>query len=354
MPIFNPKDLRLLTQQVFEACETPPAEARIVSDHLVENNLRGVDSHGIMRIPQYVQAVCDGTIRPGAPIVLEQETANTAVVACGWNFGMVGGMRAIETAVAMARSHTMGMVVTRCCNHVGRLGAYVEWAATQGMVAFGFCSSPRHGHFVVPWGGKEGRLATNPIAFAIPNGERSPIVSDFSTSQVPEGKIRLYNHQKLPLESDWIIDAGGHPSSSSADFYGPPQGAIRPFGGKMGYRGYALGLLVEIMGTTLAEEDSTSERAGNGLAFIVVDPAAFVERGRYNELVERLTLYVKSSPPLDNAKPVLLPGELELKIRLEREDKGIPIDEATWGAIVHTASALGCQPLPAPVEAPGK
>ena len=198
MPTFNSQVLCSWTQQVLAACGTPPGDARIVSDHLVENNLRGVDSHGIMRIPQYVQAVRDGTIRPGAPVELVRETANTAVVACGWNFGMVGGLRAIQTALAKAKAHSLGMVVTRCCNHAGRLGAYVEWAAMQGMIALGFCSSPRHGHFVVPWGGKQGRLATNPVAFAVPNGQQPPIVSDFSTSQVPEGKIR-YNRRPFAV-----------------------------------------------------------------------------------------------------------------------------------------------------------
>ncbi|MCL5770461.1 MAG: Ldh family oxidoreductase [Planctomycetes bacterium] len=350
----DPQALLLLTRQVFEACGAPTAEAGIVSEHLVENNLRGVDSHGVMRIPQYVQAVRDGVIRPGAAIVLKQETTNTAVVACGWNFGMVGGIRAIQTAVAKAKAHTMGMVVTRCCNHAGRLGAYVEWAALQGMIALGFCSSPRHGHFVAPWGGKEGRLATNPIAFAIPNGDRPPLVSDFSTAQVPEGKIRLYQSQNRSLEDGWIMDATGRPSRSPADFYGPPQGAILPFGGQMGYRGYALGLLVEIMGTTLAGEDSTSERAGNGLAFIVVDPTALIEHGHYCELIESLTSYVKSSEPMDYAKPVLLPGELERQVRLERQNKGVPIDESTWVHIVRTARALGCDTIPVAREMSGK
>ncbi len=353
MPTVDSQVLCAWTQQIFVACGTPPAQARIVGDHLVENNLRGVDSHGIMRIPQYVQAVRDGTIRPGAAVALERETANTAVVDCGWNFGMVGGMRAIETAVAKAKAHTLGMVVTRCCSHAGRLGAYVEWAARQGMIALGFCSSPRHGHFVVPWGGREGRLATNPLAFSIPNGDQ-PLVADFSTSQVPEGRIRLYKSRNLPLEDGWIMDADGRPSTSPDHFYGPPPGAILPFGGRMGYRGYALGLLVEIMATTLAGEDSTSERAGNGLAFIALDTAAFVQRGLYYELLQQLATYVKSSRPVDPEKPVLLPGELERNIRQERQANGIPIDDATWRQVVQTARDLGCETIPVPPEASEK
>jgi LDH2 family malate/lactate/ureidoglycolate dehydrogenase len=106
------------------------------------------------------------------------------------------------------------MVVTQRCGHAGRLGAYTQAAAEQGFVALGFCNSPPgDGHFVAPWGGREGRLSTNPMSFAIPCGAEPPILGDFSTAQTPEGKLRLYLNQKKPLPSGWIVDAAGNPST---------------------------------------------------------------------------------------------------------------------------------------------
>src|SRR5271157_4143859 len=182
MPVYPANELRKYTQKVFEAGGSSPADAAIVANHLVDANLLGVDSHGLIRIPQYVNEIRKGEIHPSAPVAVVKETETTAAVDCGWNFGQVGAMRAMEVALAKARQHHTACVVAQRCGHIGRLGAYTEFAARAGFLALGFCNSPRHGHFVLPWGGREPRLATNPISFAFPAGEGEPIVADFSTA----------------------------------------------------------------------------------------------------------------------------------------------------------------------------
>ena len=246
MPILNAEELMPFTQQVFEACGSPPPEAALVADHLVSSSLLGVDSHGVMRIPQYVRDVRGGTIQPGAPITVPKTDHATAVIDCGWNFGQVGATRAMEMAIDKARQYHAACVVTQRCGHAGRLGAYMEIAAREGFVALGVCNSPRHGHFVLPWGGRQARLATNPMSFAIPTKSGDPILADFSTAAAPEGKIRVFRDQRRRLPEGWIVDAQGKPSTNPADFYGPPMGAILPFGRETGYRGFALSLLVEV------------------------------------------------------------------------------------------------------------
>jgi uncharacterized oxidoreductase len=312
----------------------------MIADHLIGANLCGVDSHGVIRIPQYVQDVRDGVIQPGAPITVIRETPVSALVDCGWNFGVVGAERAADIAATKARQSGIAVVATQRCNHAGRLGHYLAKIASKGFLCLGFCSSPQHGHFVVPWGGRDGRLSTNPLAYGIPIPGRAPITSDFSTSQAPEGKIRLYRNRKQKLPEGWILDGAGQPSTSPSDFYGPPQGGILPFGGSQGYRGYALGLLVEVMGTTLAGYDSTEDRPGNGVSFIIFDPALLVDPQSYKDNIEKLTDYIKSSRPADGVTEVLLPGELEQQQRTKRLTEGIEVDVATWEAVTKVADSL--------------
>lgn len=339
MPLVSSTYAHKLTVDIFRACGSPPEEARTVADHLVTANLCGVDSHGVIRIPQYVQDAKEGTAVPNAPIGILTETPVSAVVDCGWNFGVVGADRAAEIAIQKVSSSRIAVVTTQRCNHAGRLGHYLEKIARHNFIGFGFCSSPKHGHFVVPWGGRDGRLSTNPLSYGIPS-DGTPLVSDFSTSQTPEGKIRLYKNRKENLPEGWILDSSGKPSTSPSDFYGPPRGGILPFGGRQGYRGYALGLLVEIMGTTLAGYDSTEDRPGNGVTFIVFDPTLLVSADSFKTNLQKLKDYIRSSRPSSRTTEVMLPGELEQTNRSARSKAGIEVEAATWSAILAVAATL--------------
>ncbi|HZZ38134.1 MAG TPA: Ldh family oxidoreductase [Acidobacteriaceae bacterium] len=340
MPRLSSLEAYNLTAEIFLRCGAPEEEARTVADHLVDANLCGVDSHGIIRIPQYVKDVQRGDILPGAEIRRERETPISAVVDCGWTFGLAGAARAADVAIEKAQKNHIALVVTRRCNHAGRLGYYAERIARAGYWVLGFCSSPLHGHFVVPWGGKDGRLSTNPFAYSIPMPDRPPMVADFSTAQAPEGKIRLYRNRKQNLPEGWILDAHGQPSISPRDFYGPPQGGILPFGGALGYRGYSLGLLVELMGTILAGCSSTEDRPGNGVAFILFDPSLVADEDLLRKNLTELASYLKSSRPVRDGGEVLLPGEPEQRMRERRRAEGFEVDPATWSAILEIAANL--------------
>src|SRR5262249_14187455 len=253
---------------IFEAVGAPAHEAALVADELVASSLMGVDSHGVMRIPEYLELLAKGTIVPGAPVTVCQTSTTTAVVDGGLNFGAVTARRVVETAVAIAKQHKTACISTRRCNHVGRLGAWVQAAAGEDLIALATANSPVHGHFVLPWGGRHGRLATNPLAYAVPTG-RDPIVTDISTSVVPEGKIRWHRNQGKPLADGWVIDAEGRPTTDPNRFYGPPMGGILPLGGSAGHKGSALSLLVEILGSALAGISTTDRTVvGNGFCLV--------------------------------------------------------------------------------------
>jgi uncharacterized oxidoreductase len=295
----------------------------------------------VIRVAQYIDEVKRGAVVPGAPVRLEKETETTALVDGGWNFGQVAGLRAIDVAIAKAKLGGIAMVVTRRSNHAGRLGAYTQRAAEAGFVALATCNSPKNGHFVLPWGGREPRLATNPLSFAIPSGAGFPLLADFATAETTEGALRLYRNLGKPLPNGWILDPQGRPSNRAEDFYGPPKGAILPFGGPRGYRGFALSLLVEILGGLLGGSSITKDQPGNGLAFIVVDAAAFLPSVQFEAMMRELREYVKSSPPAEGFSEVLLPGEPEARRIEERRKNGIPLDETTWDQIRGAAASVG-------------
>jgi uncharacterized oxidoreductase len=339
--IFSRQVLTDLGAALFEAAGSPPDEALLTAQNLVVTSLMGVDSHGVIRIPEYLELIERGSIIPGARMTVTLTSQSTAVVDCGRNLGPVGATFAIREGIALARQHQVACVITHRCHHVGRLGAYPQIAAEKGLIAIATCNSPVQGHFVLPWGGRQGRLATNPIAYAVPTGGW-PVIADLSTCVAPEGKIRCHRNQSLPLPPGWILDAAGRPSTDPNDFYGPPRGGILPLGGPNGYKGFALGLLVEILGSALAGLSSTDETVeGNGLCFILLDPSCFVPLDRFRALMDELAAYLKSSPPVEGVDEVLLPGEPELRTMNQRRESGIPLDDQTWRAIRGHCSRLG-------------
>jgi uncharacterized oxidoreductase len=338
---FRAEVVSQLGVKLFHAAGATEPEARATTEALVISSLMGHDSHGVLRIPEYLDAVAEGAIVIGAPQTVERTGAATAAVDCGHGFGAVGAEKAVRVAIEIARDERTACVITRRCNHVGRLGAWVELAANQGFVALATCNSPSSGHYVLPWGGREGRLATNPIAYAVPSGG-DPIVADFATSVAPEGKIRFYRNQGKAVPDDWIVDAQGQPTNDPNRFYGPPRGGVLPLGGGAGHKGFALSLLVELLGSALAgvsSQDTSS--SGNGVCFVVIDPVAFCPAAEFRRLVDETIAYIKSSPPAPGFREVLVPGEMEFRTLRQRRQEGIPVDPATLAALKRHGERLG-------------
>lgn len=326
---------------LFTAAGAHEQSARAAVTALVTSSLMGHDSHGVLRIPEYLGFVADGSLLPNAEPHVEQTGPTTAVVDCGGGFGAVGAERAMRVAIELAQEQRTACVITRRCHHVGRLGTWVELAAGAGLIGIATCNSPVHGHFVLPWGGREGRLATNPIAYAVPTGG-DPVVADFSTSVAPEGKVRYYRNEGRALPDGWILDAHGRPTTDPNDFYGPPRGGILPLGGNAGHKGFALGLLVEILGSALAGIRCTDTATiGNGVCFFAIDPSAFCPVDEFRRRMDETVAYMKSSRPAPGFSEVLVPGELEFRTRRQRLETGIPIDDATLSAMQQHGARLG-------------
>jgi hydroxycarboxylate dehydrogenase B len=327
--IFSPQAVSELGVQLFTAAGASSSDARATVASLVTSSLMGHDSHGVLRIPEYLLQMAEGKIVADGVISVERTGPGTAIVDCGHALGPVGAHRAMEAGIEIAKEQRTACVITRRCNHVGRLGAWVQLAADQGLLALATCNSPVQGHFVLPWGGREPRLATNPIAYAVPTSG-DPVVADFSTSVAPEGKIRFYRNEGKPVPDGWILDSSGQPTNDPGAFYGPPRGGILPLGASAGHKGFALGLLVEILGSALAGISPQDPHVtGNGTCFIVIDPSAFCPLDVFRKLMDDTVAYMKSSSPAPGAAEVLVPGELEFRTLRKRRQEGIPVDATT-------------------------
>jgi uncharacterized oxidoreductase len=347
MPVRSADELRSAGERLLAACGASAGEARAVAGELVDASLRGLDSHGVVRLVMYADHVREGKIRPGAPVTIARETAGTVVVDCGSGFGIVGALRMVEIVAAKARGPGIACAASLGLNHVGRLGAYPERLAGLGLFGLAVVNSPRHGHFVSPWGGREGRLATNPLAWSAPTGG-APLVMDMSTSMIAEGRIRILMQEGKPVPEGSMLDAEGNPTTDPKAFYGPPRGTILPFGSPhMGYKGFGLGLLVEILATAFAGVPLTpvgeKEPYGNGLFLLAIDPDAFGGREQFRRLVGDLADHVSSSAPAPGTGGVILPGALERTTRERRLREGIPVADETWRQIREAGRRAGVE-----------
>lgn len=340
-PRFDAGALKALGRSILVELGAPDASAELVADHLLTAHLMGLESHGVIRIAQYARDIRSGRIKPSAVPEVISSTEGLAVVDGGGGFGQVTAIEATDWVVERARASGIAAVTTRRCNHVGRLGAYPERAARAGVMTIAVAAIPRLGHFVVPWGGSEGRFGTNPIAFGFAT-RGDPIVADFATSVIPEGRVRTAQNKGAEILAGAALDASGQPTQNPAAFYGPPMGALLPFGGPVGYKGSAMAMLVELLGATLLGDLPTDDdRSINGFTIIGIDQGALAKGDDVRDASTALTDYVRSSKSIDPAAPVLVPGQSEFEaLRRAGADPTISLDVETWRQIRDIAVSL--------------
>ncbi len=343
MPLVRPDELERAAEEALRSAGATDEEARIVAAHLVTANLAGHDSHGVLRLPQYLAGIEAGSIACGAEIETVRETPTSAVLDANWGFGQVAALRATEMAIAKAGEHAIAAVALRRSNHVGRLGEYVELTAARGMIGMCFVNGHGGAHNTVPWGGADRRLCSNPLAFGFPTGD-GPVVLDMSTSAVAEGKVRTYRITGKPVPDGWIVDSEGRPTNDPEVLYSQPRGALLPMGGNLGYKGFGLSLLVEAMAGGLSGAGTSGpdpERGGNAMCIIAIDPERFVGKEMFMAEMDSLVEWVKSSRPAPGFDEVLVPGEVERREWQRRTPEGIPVDDETWRQILGAAGSTG-------------
>jgi hydroxycarboxylate dehydrogenase B len=344
--LVSPDVLRAAGTRIFAAVGAPDEIAARVAHALVDANLAGHDSHGVIRIPSYVRAVRAGEVVPNASPELVRETDVSALVDGGWAFGQLTAERATRLAIDKARKHGIAIVAAVRCTHIGRLGEYAEMGAAEGMIVFLTAGglTGKRGQ-VAPYGGRQGVLGTNPLAFGFPGGsdEYPVLLADFATSAVAAGKIMVARAKGEPLPPGSIQDAQGRPSTQPEDYVSG--GSLLPFGG---HKGYGLMVVVELLGRVLTGRGAYAEdgRGGDvygksGTLVVAMDPGLFRDRAGYLSEADATLRTIKAIPPAPGFDEVLLPGEPERKSRAERSRNGVPVDDATLQAIRDTAQSVG-------------
>jgi uncharacterized oxidoreductase len=332
---FDAGHLSSLTRRLFVAAGTPDPIAGVVAEILVNANLAGHDSHGVLRIPAYLRAIEDGHLDPAAEPQRLRETATTLRVDGCRGFGHHTARQAMQWAIEKARRSEVCCVTLVRTGHIGRLGEYAEAAARAGCIGLiTVGGGSRGGGGILPHGGAQGRLGTNPIAVGVPTGDETPFILDFATSTIADGKIRVARSRGADLPPGCIVDRHGKPSIKTADY--DDGGFLLPFGG---HKGYALSLLVCLLGGLAGNFDR--ERGSMGGAFMqVIAVDALTELSEYQRGVRAFLDGMKATPTASGFAEVLVPGDFEQRARSERLTHGIEVPDTVLGEIRDWAGKL--------------
>lgn len=349
--------LRPYVADIFAKAGCDRSEAERIAFHLVSANLAGHDSHGVIRVPRYVQWLGDGLVHAGREPTVVTETATHAVVDGNRGFGQTIGPITVDLGIGKARSAGLAVVALRNSGHIGRIGDWAERAAEAGLVSIHFVNVGL-GEIVAPFGGTQRRFGTNPMCIGVPQPEGPPLLLDFATSIVAEGKVLVASNGGKPIPHDALVTREGTLSSDPADFYGPLEGGMRDPGRGTGalrafgdHKGSAIAFMCEILAGCLAGSPTAGPLPGgtrrgvvNGMLSIYLDPNHF-GAAHFAQTARDFAEYVRATTPMHPGGEVLAPGDAEARIRTARLGDGIPLQADTWSAIQATGDALG---LPRP------
>jgi len=344
MPRFSPETLSSIGREIFSALGCSETDAATVADHLVGSSLFGHDSHGTLRFYEYLEAIRDGRWNPTGRPRIVREKPSTAVVDGGGAMGQVGATFATQLAIEKARRHGVASVTLRNTCHIGRCGAYPLLAATNEMIGLLFVNAGSLGRQTAPYGGTDGKLSTNPIAFAAPRRDRDPIMVDMATAATAEGKVRVYRNRNEAVPEGWLTDRNGKISTDPSDYLSRAGGALLPLGGVAAHKGYCLSMMVEILGGALSGEGCASGESAmisNGVLITVFNIEHFVDFQEYYDDLEVLIAHVLSSQVDPEVGQIQLPGEPEFRCAKRHGANGIEIDTTTWAHICKGADSLG-------------
>jgi LDH2 family malate/lactate/ureidoglycolate dehydrogenase len=327
-------------QRLLLAHGLPEADANIVAGCLVSADLRGVDTHGLARLPIYLDRLRRGLIN-ARPALLPQRVTPVAAALDGENgFGFVVGTRAMNEAIEIAREYGLGLVCVRRSTHFGMAASYVLQALDAGLVSLVFSNaSPA----MPPWGGRKGLLGTNPFAAGAPGNP--PFLLDMSTAVAARGKIRRAERRGEAIPLGYALDADGRATTDAAAALA---GVVLPVGG---YKGSGLSMLMDILGGVLTgaafagdvgDQYKVFERPQDvGHFFLTLKPDLFVSQNEYLARMETLVRRVREAPKADGFTEILLPGEPETRHEHHRRRSGIPYSASEVDALQQEAAKAG-------------
>ena len=344
-----------LVGAIFERAGCDAEEARRIGRRLTGANLRGHDSHGVLRTRRYVEWMEVGRVLPGRTIRVERENEVLAVVDGCYGFGQTVGEQAVDLGVEKARRHGVAVTALKNSGHLGRIGDWAERAAEADCASIHMVNM-RGSLLVAPFGAVERRGGTSPFCAGVPRPGAPPIIHDFATSLVAEGKAMVALHGGKPLPDYSLVDADGSYTSDPRVLYGetPPGRAIDPNAGPGAltafglHKGSGLNFFMEMFGgaltgsgTAAAVGETERRRLCNGMLSIYLQVDAFHDDDWFAREVNAYVEYWKSARPLRTGGEVLVPGEKERSTMAERSKSGLPLSEGAWGDILAAAKHVG-------------
>jgi LDH2 family malate/lactate/ureidoglycolate dehydrogenase len=341
----HPDDARDLAARLLQRHGVPPADAAAVAESLVDADLRGIGTHGLVRLPGYLDRIRRGLVDPDPEFRLERVAAAVALLDGANGLGAVVGRRAMDEAIALARDAGVGLVLVRRSSHFGAAAHYARQAAAAGMASITITNASRA---LPPWGGREPLLGTSPIAIGAPDATGC-LVLDMSPAVAARGKIRAALRRGERLPPGYALDAHGEPTT---DPRAALEGTLLPLGGP---KGSGLALMFDVLAGVLTGAEFAGDVGDQyldldrsqdvGHFFLAIDPMLGLPDAGYLERMRVLEAAVHAVVPAEGFDEVLLPGELEERARSHRTAAGIPYAEAELRALDREARVAGILPL---------
>lgn len=342
--IVSADELARFVRTVFERAGMSEAHAAIVADVLVWANLRGTDSHGVSRVPRYVEMIEAGDLNPKADITIVTETAASVLIDADRAAGPVAMNAAMDAATRKAKDAGVGLALVRATTHTAALGYYALKAADQGVAAIVTAASIPN---MVYHGARAAGVSTSPLCIAVPGGDHGPFVLDMGAGIVSIGKLAQARRQGQPIPKEWALDKDGNPTTDAQRAEIP-----LPIAGP---KGSGLALMVECLTSLIAGNPILAETVGkpakgrrhrqNALA-IAIDIARFGDPAAFRGEVDRLVAALKALPRDPAAGEILMPGERGERTFEKRARDGIPLPRAIFDELARLAERLGVGPCP--------
>jgi LDH2 family malate/lactate/ureidoglycolate dehydrogenase len=347
---FAENTLTEVAARIFEACGMRTSDARTVSESLVKADLRGIHSHGLLRVPDYVKKLLEDGLDPKGEPTVVSDAGSALVVDAANNLGQVAGVFAMRAAVARARTTGVALAAVRGSNHCGALDHYARMALAEDMIGIaGTNALPT----MAPWGGTAKTVGLNPIAIACPAGVRQPFVLDTALGATAHGKIRIYAQKGHPIPEGWAFDESGAPTT---DAVAALAGLIQPIGG---HKGIGLAMAVGILSSVLSGA-RYGTRSGNmidgaipgadGQFYLAINIAAFRPFADFAVDMDALLAEYGSSPLAAGFERLYAPGQLEAEIAERNTRLGIPLNAETLRLIRQAAERVGRPDAAAPLS----
>ena len=335
--------------ELFRAAGSSDHEAALTADHLVGANLAGHDSHGVGMVPRYVDSLLNHELQLNQTVAVTTDTGPMLSIDGMRGMGQSVAFQAMELAISRARQHGVCVMGLRHSHHLGRVGHWAEQAVAAGLVSIHFTNAITRTILVAPFGGGEARFNTNPFTVGMPRHDGGPIVLDFATSAIAQGKVRVAYNKRVPVPAGSLIDANGQPTDDPAVMFEPPEGPHGALVPIARHKGFALAMVCELLGAALTggdtmRPDTRPERFGiwNNMLTIVFDPARMAGGQGFEAEARHFVDWVRSARLSADGEAlggILMPGDAERHTRAERAHQ-VPVDTGTLAQMDKAAAAI--------------